>query len=227
MTRYPLYRTPVRKLSLSPGFDPRTAQSVASRYTDCAITAHETPVPFRITLRLCCQHTHDDRAHLFISSHHTCYTHGDAITCLLVTLTVLLVTGGSDILACHISTRAAFICRAFTGIIILCTKVGWGAFRTQCLDLHLQDFDVQRAACLRGKGKKLFLQIRVQSQQRRKIVQTEAWTTQGKTGTAVGSDQIYGWDRIVTRCATVWRHSCAAHGRHELKKSSLKDLLIR
>jgi len=102
---------------------------------------------------LCCQHTHDDRAHLFISSHHTYYIHGGAITCLLVTLTVLLVTAGGDILACLISTRAAFICRAFTGIIILCTKVGWGAFRMQCLDFLLQDFDVQRAACLRGRKK--------------------------------------------------------------------------
>jgi len=41
-TRYPLYRWPggprrsgrVRKLSLPPGFDPRTVQPVASRYTD-------------------------------------------------------------------------------------------------------------------------------------------------------------------------------------------------
>ena len=44
-TRYPLYRKlggpqsrsgQVRKIS-PPGFDPRTAQTVASRYTDCAI----------------------------------------------------------------------------------------------------------------------------------------------------------------------------------------------
>jgi hypothetical protein len=48
-TRYPLYRRPggpqgqsgnVRKISPPPGFDPRTVQSVASRYTDCAIPAH-------------------------------------------------------------------------------------------------------------------------------------------------------------------------------------------
>lgn len=26
----------------------------------------------------------------------------------------------------------------------------------QCLDLHLQDFDVQRAACLRGEEKNFF-----------------------------------------------------------------------
>ena len=33
-TRYPLYGR-VRKISPAPGFDPRTAQLVASRYTDC------------------------------------------------------------------------------------------------------------------------------------------------------------------------------------------------
>ena len=49
MTRYPLYRRlnepqgrsgRVRKISLPPGFDTRTAQPVASRYTDRTITAH-------------------------------------------------------------------------------------------------------------------------------------------------------------------------------------------
>jgi len=48
-TRYPLYRRlggpqgrseRVRKISLPPGFDPRTVQPVASRYTDWAIPAH-------------------------------------------------------------------------------------------------------------------------------------------------------------------------------------------
>jgi len=47
-TRYPLYRkldgpqgrsVRVRKISLLPGFDPRTVQPVASRYTDWAIPA--------------------------------------------------------------------------------------------------------------------------------------------------------------------------------------------
>ena len=49
-TRYPLYRRlggpqgqsgRVRKISLppTPGFDPRTVQSIASRYTDCIIPA--------------------------------------------------------------------------------------------------------------------------------------------------------------------------------------------
>jgi len=47
-TRYPLYGRlggpqgrsgGVRKISLPPGFDPRNVQSVASRYTDCAIPA--------------------------------------------------------------------------------------------------------------------------------------------------------------------------------------------
>ena len=48
-TRYSLYRRlcrpqsrsgRVRKISPPPGFDPRTVQPVASRYTDWAITAH-------------------------------------------------------------------------------------------------------------------------------------------------------------------------------------------
>jgi len=48
-TRYPLYRRMggsqgrsgrVRKISPPPGFDPRTVQPVASRYTDWAIAAH-------------------------------------------------------------------------------------------------------------------------------------------------------------------------------------------
>jgi hypothetical protein len=48
-TRYPLYRRlggpegrteQVRKISTPPGFDPQTVHPVASRYTDCAITAH-------------------------------------------------------------------------------------------------------------------------------------------------------------------------------------------
>ena len=51
-TRYPLYRRlcglqgrswRVRKISPPPGFDPQTAQPVASRYTDCAIPAHLPP----------------------------------------------------------------------------------------------------------------------------------------------------------------------------------------
>ena len=49
-TRYPMYRGlggphnrcgQVRKISPPPGFDPRTVQPVASRYTDWAIPAHE------------------------------------------------------------------------------------------------------------------------------------------------------------------------------------------
>jgi hypothetical protein len=48
-TRYPLYRRlgrpqgrsgRVLKISSPPGFDPRTVQLVASRYTDYAIPAH-------------------------------------------------------------------------------------------------------------------------------------------------------------------------------------------
>ena len=49
-TGYPLYRRlggpqgrsgRVRKISPPPGFDPQTVQPVASRYTDCAIPAHD------------------------------------------------------------------------------------------------------------------------------------------------------------------------------------------
>ena len=49
-TRYPLYKRLggpqgrsgwVRKISPPAGFDPRTVQPVASRYTDWAIPAHE------------------------------------------------------------------------------------------------------------------------------------------------------------------------------------------
>ena len=51
-TLYPLYRKlggpqrlsgGVRKISPPPGFDPRTVQPVASRYTDCAIPALARP----------------------------------------------------------------------------------------------------------------------------------------------------------------------------------------
>ena len=52
-TRYQLYRRLggpqgqsgwVRKISLPPGLDPQTVQPVASRYTDCAIPAHNQPI---------------------------------------------------------------------------------------------------------------------------------------------------------------------------------------
>jgi hypothetical protein len=52
MTQYPLYRRlgrpqgrsgRVLKISPTPGFDPRTVQLVASRYTDYAIPAHDLP----------------------------------------------------------------------------------------------------------------------------------------------------------------------------------------
>jgi hypothetical protein len=50
MTRYPLYRGlggpqgqsgRLQKISIPPGFDPRTVQPVASRYTDYVIPAHK------------------------------------------------------------------------------------------------------------------------------------------------------------------------------------------
>ena len=56
-TLYPLYRTlggpqgrsgRARKISPPPGFDPRTVQPVASRYTDWAIAAHpDKPPPIK------------------------------------------------------------------------------------------------------------------------------------------------------------------------------------
>ena len=62
-TRYPLYRRlggpqgrsgRVRKVSLPPGFDPRTVQPIASRYTDCT-----NPAPyllrFKIIMFVICQ----------------------------------------------------------------------------------------------------------------------------------------------------------------------------
>jgi hypothetical protein len=68
MTWYPLYRKLGRpqgryglvlKISPPPGFDPRTVQLVASRYTDCAIPAPTTsPIHENIKhwgcLRTCC-----------------------------------------------------------------------------------------------------------------------------------------------------------------------------
>ena len=55
--QYPLYRRlggpqgrsgRVRKILSPPGFDPRTVQSVASRYTDCAIPAR---IKFFVTVQ--------------------------------------------------------------------------------------------------------------------------------------------------------------------------------
>ena len=61
-TRYPLYRRlgwpqdrsgQVRKISPPPGFDPRTVQPVASRYTDYANwPTHETSLSLKTACRL-------------------------------------------------------------------------------------------------------------------------------------------------------------------------------
>jgi hypothetical protein len=48
ITRYPLYR---RLGASPPGFDPRTVQPVASRYTDYAIPAHGYHVYHQILFR--------------------------------------------------------------------------------------------------------------------------------------------------------------------------------
>ena len=57
MTRYPLYRKlggpqarsgRMRIISPPPGFDPRTVQPVANRYTDRAIAAHYIQLPYLI-----------------------------------------------------------------------------------------------------------------------------------------------------------------------------------
>jgi hypothetical protein len=54
-TVYPLYKRMgvpqgrfghTRKISFLPGFDPRTVQPVASRYTDWATSAHTTDLSF-------------------------------------------------------------------------------------------------------------------------------------------------------------------------------------
>jgi len=59
-TRYPLYRRlggpqgrsgQVQKISPAPGFDPRTVQAVASRFTDCAIPVHRLTVTSKILIR--------------------------------------------------------------------------------------------------------------------------------------------------------------------------------
>jgi hypothetical protein len=61
MTQYPLYKRlggpqggpgRVRKISPTPGFDPRTVQPVASRYTDYAIPAY-TCMCVRACVRAC------------------------------------------------------------------------------------------------------------------------------------------------------------------------------
>jgi hypothetical protein len=60
-TRYPLYRRMggprsrsgyVRKISPPPGFDPRTFQPVASRYTDWAIAAPIKMLCIKIILKI-------------------------------------------------------------------------------------------------------------------------------------------------------------------------------
>jgi hypothetical protein len=68
-TRYPMYRRPVgpqgrsgrlRKISPPPGFDPRTIQPVASRYTDYAIPAPRIPVPSLIEICSATKMKHED-----------------------------------------------------------------------------------------------------------------------------------------------------------------------
>ena len=67
-TRYPLYRRlggpqgrsgQVRKISLPPGFDPRTVQPVASRYTDYATQ----PTPSGYTTRILIKYTQTAKLH--------------------------------------------------------------------------------------------------------------------------------------------------------------------
>jgi len=172
-------------------------------------------VPFHIMLRLCAVSTRRmTEPFFFISSHHMCYIHGNAFTFLFVTSTVLLMTGGGVILACHISPRAAFICRAFTGIIILCRCVGrWAVWICTCRTST-------SSVSARGGEERIPPSSNTSPMPTAAQNSADRRVDSGKTGTAVGSDQTYGWDRIVTLCATVWRHSCVAYGRHELEKSS-------
>jgi len=59
MTRYPFYGRldgpqgrsgRLRKISPPPGFDPRTVQPVASRYTNCAVPVHTSIAVAHVTL---------------------------------------------------------------------------------------------------------------------------------------------------------------------------------
>ena len=65
--RYPLYRRlggsqgqsgRVRKISPPPGFEPRTAQLVVSRYTDYAIVAHIAHITYQKRTRTTISLTH-------------------------------------------------------------------------------------------------------------------------------------------------------------------------
>ena len=70
-TQYPLYRRlgepqgrsgQVRKISPPPRFDPRTVQPVASRYTDCAISAPTGAIIFieKVDISLLCHYSKRD-----------------------------------------------------------------------------------------------------------------------------------------------------------------------
>ena len=129
-----------------------------------------------------------------------------------------LVTGDGGILACHISTRAAFICRAFTGIIILSRCVGrWAEGHSECsvwiCTCRTSTCNEQRVCG--GRKKNSFFKYESKANSTAKQCKQKRTRLKWKTGTAVGSDQIYG-------CATVWRHSCAAYGRSELEKKFLE-----
>jgi len=89
-TRYPLYRWlggqqgrsgQVRKISPPQGFDPRAAQPVASRYTECAIPAHyEISVCVCVYIYVCICifiyiYTHTLISCMYVHTHTHTHTH--------------------------------------------------------------------------------------------------------------------------------------------------------
>ena len=73
--QYPLYRRlggpqgrsgRVRKISPPPGFDPRTVQPIASRYTDWAIQAASVFIIMKDILSVCCEQWPDEQQEIDI-----------------------------------------------------------------------------------------------------------------------------------------------------------------
>ena len=102
-TRYPLYRRldwpqgwsgQVRKISSPPGFDPRTVQPVASRYTEYATR----PTFVRITLS---QYTAVRKVAQFPRRHFTALTQSDHICRALNSY-----HGSRSVVCCHVEVSA-------------------------------------------------------------------------------------------------------------------------
>ena len=92
-TRCPLYRRlgrpqgrsrEVRKISPPPGFDPRTVQPVASRYTDCAIPAHVLPeklIVFQLVKKFPAFYGTRRFCTVFTTAHHLSLSWTSAVQC--------------------------------------------------------------------------------------------------------------------------------------------------